>query len=585
MPPDPVQRRLAAILAADVAGYSRLMGEDEEGTLAALTAHLDELVQPCIATHRGRVVKTTGDGLLAEFGSVVDAVRCAVAYQEGMAKRNADISEDHRIEFRIGVNLGDVIVQDGDVFGDGVNVAARLEGLAEPGGVVVSGTVYEHVRAKLDFGFDDFGSQEVKNITEPVRVFGVRLDANTPSASVDRPAVVVVDKPSIAVLPFDNLADDREQEYLSDGITEDIITDMSKVSGLLVIGRNSCFAYKTRAADARRVGDDLGVRYVLEGSVRRAGARVRINVQLVDARSGGSVWAERYDRNFEDIFALQDDITGKIVSALKVTLTPGDLARIERKPTDSSEAYDHVLRGRSEYYRYSPKSIASAVEHFTAAIELDPGFAEPYGYLSYCCFTRFVMMLPDADPDLSRALELAEKSVALDPESAIAHTRLGWIQGFLRRFDDSLVSFEKALVLDPNNAESHAAYAEILNHFGDPERALELNNRAIAIDTFAPPNWIYHIGHALLILRRYDEAIEKLEEAIALAPHFQPALARLACAYAETDRPEDARRIATKILEINPRFSMAFWDAVSPHRTDEQRERFRVALREAGLPE
>lgn len=576
-----VQRRLAAILAADVVGYSRMMSADEPGTLAQLRTLRVDVFDPAIAMYGGRIFKTTGDGALAEFASAVDAVQCAVDIQRALAQQQADAAVADRMDLRIGISLGDVVVDGDDLYGNGVNVAARMEGLAKAGGICISGNVQEHVSNTLDVSLEDLGEQSVKNIDRHIRCFRVHLELGKTETS----QIAISDKPSIAVLPFDNLADDREQEYLSDGITEDIITDMSKVSGLLVIGRNSCFAYKNRSTDARRVADDLGVRYVLEGSVRRAGARVRINAQLVDARSGGSVWAERYDRDFEDIFALQDDITGKIVSALKVTLTPGDLARIERKPTDSSEAYDHVLRGRSEYYRYSPKSIASAAEHFTAAIDLDPGFAEPYSYLSYCCFAQFAMMLPGADPDLSHALDLAEKAVALDPGSAIAHTRLGWIQGFLRRFDDSVASFEKALALDPNNAESHAAYAEILNHFGDPERALEHNNRAIAIDTFAPPNWIYQIGHALLILRRYDEAIEKLEEAIAVAPHFQPALARLACAYAETNRPEEARRVGAKILEINPRFSMAFWDALSPHRTDEQRERFRMALRQAGLPE
>ena len=568
-----VTRRLAAVLAADVAGYTRLMEKDTDGTVAAWQAARQDVIRPRVAEHSGRIVKLTGDGFLVEFPTVQDAVRCAISMQAGLASSH--------LKFRMGVNLGDIVDDGEDIHGEGVNIAARIEALADEGGINISGMVYESIRNRIDATYEDRGEHDVKNVSAPVRVYAIRSTV-AEIATADASSAT---KPSIAVLPFDNLSRDSEQGYFADGISEDIITDLSKVSGLMVIARNSSFAYRGKSPDLRQVCRDLDIRFVLEGSVRRAGNRVRINAQLIDGVTGGHVWAERYDRNFDDIFALQDDITGKIVAALKVTLTPGDMARIEHKQTDSPEAYDHVLRGRSEYYHYSPKSIAKAAEHFAAAIELDPGFAEPYGYLSYCCFARFAFMMPGADPDLSRALDLAEKAVALDPQSAIAHTRLGWIQGFLRKFDDSIASFEKALVLDPNNAESHAAYAEILNHFGDPERALELNNRAIALDTSAQPNWIYNSGHALLILRRYDEAIEKLEEAIAIAPHFQAALARLACAYAEADRPEDARRIGVKILEINPRFSMAFWDAISPHRIDEQRERFRVALRAAGLPE
>jgi len=326
-----VQRRLAAILAADVAGYSRLMGRDEEGTLAALTAHLADLIKPCITEHQGRLVKTTGDGLLAEFASVVDAVRCAVAIQNGMPERNAEVPEDRRIEFRIGINIGDVIVQDDDVFGDGVNVASRLEGLAEVGGVCISDMVHQGIGSKLNLSFEDLGPQRVKNISEPLRAFHIRLGAPTKVVSRGAgDALALPDRPSIAVLPFDNIGGDPEQEYFSDGITEDIITSLSKFRWFFVIARNSTFVYKGRAVDVREVGRELGVRYLLEGSVRKAGNRVRITAQLIDAESGNHVWAERYDRSLDDIFEVQDEITATISAAIEPELAESEQARISQ---------------------------------------------------------------------------------------------------------------------------------------------------------------------------------------------------------------------------------------------------------------
>ena len=581
-----VQRRLAAILAADVVGYSRMMREDETGTLAQLKTLRKEVFDPRIAEHNGRIVKTTGDGVLVEFASAVDATECAVKIQRGLARRNEDVPEGHRIELRIGINLGDIIVDGDDIYGDGVNVAARLEGLCDTGEVYVSAVVRDQVEGKIEAAFEDLGEHTVKNIDKPIGVY--RLNVGTPNTALGALPVTApdtADRPSLAVLPFTNISEDPEQEYFADGMTEDLITDLSRISGIFVVARNSSFAYKGKSADLRQVGRELGVRHVLEGSVRKARERVRINAQLIDTATGGHLWAERYDGDFDDIFALQDEITGKIVSALKVTLTSSDMARVERKPTESTEAYDHLLKGRSEYYRYSPESNAKAIEHLSAAIELDPAFADAHSYLSYCYFTRFAFMLPGADPDLIPAVELAEKAVSLDPGSAVAHARLAWVQGFLRRFDESLPNFEKSIVLDPNNAETYAAYAEILNHWGDPERAIELNARAVAIDTIAPPNWEYHFGHGLWLLRRYDEALVKLRHAVELAPGFLPAHVRLACVYAELDRSEEAEQVTATILKLQPRFSIAFWDQFSPYRTDEQRERFRTALRKAGLPE
>ena len=381
-----VQRRLAAILAADVAGYSRLMGEDEEGTLAALTAHLSELIEPCITEHRGRVVKTMGDGLLAEFASVVDAVRCAVAFQAGMKERNVDIPEDRRIAFRIGVNLGDVIVRDDDVFGDGVNVAARLEGLATPDGIVVSGMVHEAVRSKLDVAFDDLGPRAVKNIAEPIHAFSIQKTAGGPAPDGTNEAThpPLPDKPSIAVLPFENMSSDPEQDYFSDGISEDIITDLSKIPDLMVIARNSTFVYKGRHVSLRDVGRELGVRYVLEGSVRKAGERVRITAQLIDATDDSHVWADRYDGALDDIFSLQDLVTGEIVTALELQLRAPDRAMAADRSEPSVEAYDHVLRARQFIFRYTREANAAARAEIEEALAIDPEYAEAISLMAEC---------------------------------------------------------------------------------------------------------------------------------------------------------------------------------------------------------
>jgi len=407
----PVQRRLAAILAADVAGYSRLMGDDEEGTLAALTAHLAELIEPCIAEHRGRVVKTTGDGLLAEFASVVDAVRCAVAFQEGMAERNSDTPGDRRLEFRIGVNLGDVIIQDGDVFGDGVNVAARLEGLAEPGGIVVSGTVHEHVRSKLDLGFNDLGPRSVKNIAEPVRAFGVRLEDDLPAAAGFGPSepLPLSDKPSIAVLPFVNMSGDPEQEYFADGISEDIITALSRIRWFLVIARNSSFSYKNTSPDVRDVARDLDVRYVLEGSVRKAGGRVRVTAELIDASVGSHIWAERYDRDLADIFAVQDEITQTVVGAIEPELSCAEQERARQKPPDNLDAWDFYQRGQWHFNRITPEDLARAKVMFQRAMDLDPGFGAAYAGLATACFYQYVLGIASPRELARPALEVPEK--------------------------------------------------------------------------------------------------------------------------------------------------------------------------------
>src|SRR6476620_7031239 len=378
-----VERRLAAILAADVAGYSRLMGVDEEGTLATLKAYQSELVYPKIAEHRGRIVKTTGDGALIEFVSAVDAVRCAIDIQRAIAERNVDVSNNRRIEFRIGINIGDVIADDGgDIFGDGVNVAARLESISEPGGICVSSQVQENARGSIDIAFEDLGQQQLKNITQPVRVYRVKLDT-TGAPEAQRPTVP--NKPSIAVLPFQNMSGDPEQEYFADGVVEEIITAMSRMRWLFVIARNSSFTYKGRAVDVKQVGRALGVRYVLEGSVRRAANRVRITGQLIDASTGAHLWADRFEGDLEDIFSLQDQVTISVVGAIAPKLEQAEIERAKRKPTESLDAYDYFLRGLAKFYQYGNQlATTEALRLFNSAIELDPDFSLAYSHASHC---------------------------------------------------------------------------------------------------------------------------------------------------------------------------------------------------------
>ncbi len=408
-------------------GYSRLIEQDEEGTRTRLRSLHAEVIDPRIAADGGRIVKTSGDGILVEFRNSVDAVRNALAIQIAMSGRNDALPENRRIMFRVGINVGDVIVEGDDIHGDGVNVAARLEGLCEPGEVYVSGTVYDQAAGKLSASFEDLGEQTVKNISKPVRVCRVRVERGAADLQVAEMQRLLSDRPSIAVLPFTNISGDPEQEYFADGMTEDLITDLSKISGLFVIARNSSFAFKGQSVD---VGRKLGVKHVLEGSVRRAGNQIRINAQLIDAKTGGHLWAERYDGAFENIFALQDEITAKIVTALEVTLTSSDLARVERKPTTSIEAYDLYLRARERYNRYSPEAFRKALVFLRQAIELDPKFADAYGYLSACYLGPHIMRWNDVEGTLDQASAAAEKAVALDPESAVAQYRLGWVRSW-----------------------------------------------------------------------------------------------------------------------------------------------------------
>ena len=582
MAEDRAQRRLAAILAADVVGYARLIGADETGTLTILRSIRKELVEPTLKRHHGHIVKLMGDGLLAEFASVVNAVAAAVEIQEAMPARSAHLPEDRSVAIRIGVNLGDVVAEDGDLFGDGVNIAARLQELAEPNGVAISDDAYRQLGGKLDLPFKNAGDQVLKNIKAPVQTW-LWQPAN---AGSDRPVSTAParppGKPSIAVLPFDNLSGDPEQEYFADGMAEDLITDISKISSLFVVARNSSFAFKGQTIDVKAVAEKLDVKHILEGSVRKMGSKLRINAQLIDAASGGHIWAERYDGDVADIFAFQDNIREQIVAALRVSLTPADKALAKRKPTNSVEAYDLFLKGRATYYRYTPEDLRDAITCFEAAIEIDPDFAEAYGYLSYCHFYGWALIWPGFDDDLDRANELAKRGVALDGTSAIALARLGWIQTFLRRHDQAIANLEKAVALAPDNADAIATFAQVLNYSGDPGRARQMQERAFSIDTFAPPNWEYQMGLAHYLLREYDAAIARFNRAV---PKFSTAYAYLACAYAELDRPDDAGGAIAKLLEFSPRYTLKEIVRILAFRSDDVRDRILDGLRQAGLPQ
>jgi adenylate cyclase len=471
-----MERRLSAILAADVVGYSRMMGANEAGTLEALKAARAEVVDARIATHQGRLVKLTGDGMLVEFPSVVSAVACAAEVQRAMRDRNAAVPRDGRIEFRIGVSLGDVMVEGDDIYGDGVNIAARLERLSKPGGIAISQTVRDHVGNRLDLTFEDCGEKKLKNIEKPVRVYSISLN---PDAAMKREERAQERRPSIAVLPFTNMSGDPEQEYFSDGITEDIITDLSKISALFVVARNTAFTYKGKPRTVQEVGQELGVQFLLKGSVRKAGSRVRVTGQLVSTEDGDHVWAERFDRDLTDIFSIQDEITHAIVEQLKVKLLPQERNSIEQTPTDNVEAYTYYLRGRQFLHRHSKSYYHLARRMFAKAIELDPRYARAYAGIADC--DSFLLLHYHVDVPLGSILANTDKALALDNRLAEAHASRGLALSIEKRFEESVTEFEQATALDRNSFEAHYLYARASFAQGNFERAAMLFERAAEI--------------------------------------------------------------------------------------------------------
>jgi len=485
-----MERKLAAIFSTDVKGYSRLMGDDEEATIHTLKTYR-EVISSLIEQHHGRVVDSPGDNLLAEFASAVDAVKSAVAIQQDLKTRNAELEEHRKMEFRIGLNVGDVITDEGRLYGDGVNIAARLEGLADPGGICLSGTVHDYVENKLDVAFSYQGEQTVKNIAKPVRVYKVELDTERPvprAGKAPSTALPLPAKPSIAVLPFTNMSNDPEQEYFSDGMTEDIITDLSKLSGLFVIARNSSFTYKGQSVKVEQVGQELGVRYVVEGSIRKAGTRVRISAQLIDATTGGHVWAERYNRELTDIFALQDDVTQQIVTALQVKLTAGEQERRSRTPTDNMAAYDYYWRGVEYYYRRTQEANGQARELFARAIALDARFAAAYALLGRTHLTEWAVGWSNNPQSVEHAAELVHQAVSLDATSSQAHLALGFVSVWQKHYDQAIAEAQQAIALNPNDAEGYAALGDILNYAGRPAEVREVMEHAIRLDPIIPPS-------------------------------------------------------------------------------------------------
>src|SRR5437868_2899336 len=478
-----MERRLTAILAADVVGYSRLMGANESGTLGALDALRTDFINPKISEHQGRIVKLTGDGMLVEFSSVVNAVACAVELQRGIRKRNAGVPQDHRIEFRMGVNVGDVIVEGDDIFGDGVNVAARLESIATPGGITISGPVRDHLGNRLDLTFENMGEQTLKNIERPIRVYRVLVDGAAAQSGNQEEASQAqqLQKPSIAVLPFNNMSGDPEQEYFSDGITEDIITDLSNVSGLFVVARNTAFTYKGKAVKVQQVAQELGVRFILEGSVRKAGSRVRVTGQLIHGKDGGHVWAARFDRDLTDIFAIQDEITRAIVEQLKVKLLPKEKKTISQTPTDNVEAYTYYLRGRQFLQRRSTKAFFELARRmFTKAVELDPLYARAYAGIADC--DSFLFLQYHVNISIDDILNTSAKALALESGLAEAHASRGLALSLGERYDEADTEFEEAIAIDPNSFEGHYFYARSCFKQGRLEQAARMFERCAEID-------------------------------------------------------------------------------------------------------
>jgi TolB-like protein/class 3 adenylate cyclase len=589
---EPVERRLTAILAADVAGYSRLIGADEEGTLAQLKAFRKTLVDPIIAKHRGRIVKTTGDGMLVEFASAVDAARCAVEVQRGMADENTEIPQAKRIEFRIGIHLGDIIIDDNDIFGDGVNIAARLESIAVPGGISISRAVHDQVRDRINVCFDDKGEIALKNIARPVQVFAV-AGAKEPKTTVspESKPIALPDKPSIAVLPFTNMSGDPEQDYFADGMAEDIITALSHFKALFVIARNSSFTYKGRAVDVKQVGRELGVRYVLEGSVRKAANRVRITGQLVDSATGAHLWAERFDGGLSDIFDLQDQVTESVVGAIAPAVEKAEIERAKRKPTESLDAYALYLRGLAGFYQFANRQAnGEALRLFNSAIELDPDFASAYGRAAFCyVIAKINGWISDTANAIAEVKRLAQRAVELGKDDAIALAAGGNALAFVvRDLGVGAGLVDRALVLNSNLAEAWNFGGWVKIWLGEPEAAIERFARAMRLSPLDP--WLMGMragtAYAHFFLGRYDEAASWAAMALQDNPHYQPGLRIAAASNAMAGRLEQAHKAVARLRQLNPTLRVStLKDVLGPYRRAEDVSRYEEGLRRAGLPE
>ena len=580
-----VDRRLAAIFAGDIAGYSRLMGADEEGTLRQLKAHRKELVDPKVTEHRGRIVKTTGDGMLVEFVSVVDAVRCAVDIQRGMLERNSNVPADTRIQFRIGINVGDIIIDGDDIYGDGVNVAARLEALADPGGIMVSRVVHDQVQDKLGFEFDDMGEQAVKNIARPVGVHRIHLteQVTRPIAFAGKTDRALSERPSIAVLPFVNMSGDPEQEYFADGISEDIITGLSKLRWFFVIARNSSFAYKGKAADVKRAARELGVRYVLEGSVRKGGNRVRITAQLIDATTGNHVWADRYDGDLADIFALQDEITRKVVAAIEPKLLEAESIRSQHRSSDDLGAWDLVVQANSLFWRLTKTEGETAIAMLKRAVERYPDYAPAYSMLAFALLASRLFGWT-TEPQLKPAAALATRAAQLDDSDPWAHLALGFVSHSMRQTDHAVGEYERAINLNPNFAAAHGYLGFTLSLAGRTDQAIMHLENAMRMSPHDPQNAIFNNGLAVAhyLAGRYVEAIGFARKSVQQRDGMMSGHRIYVASLAQAGQIEEARRALERLKELQPDVSIAWIEENVPYPPDNL-PKFVEGMRKAGL--
>jgi adenylate cyclase len=576
-----MERRLSAILAADIAGYSALMAADEARTVRDLKGH-QAVVLPMIGEFAGRIIDTAGDGILAEFPSVLNAVECALAIQSKMAERNAAIEPERRMQFRLGINIGDVVHDGTRIYGDGINVAARLESIAEAGGICISGKVYEEINGRIDLACQDIGEQQLKNIARPVRAYRVRLDGIAPTAD---PAPALPTKPSIAVLPFLNMSGDPEQEFFADGITEDLITDLSKASGLFVIARNSSFAYKGRSVKVQEIGRDLGVRFVLEGSVRKAGNRVRITAQLIEAGNGGHLWAERFDRDLTDIFSTQDEVVEKIVGALAVTFTRGEQQRLHRRGTASVEAYEAWLRARALLTRGTRESVAQAKAMYRRAIEIDGNFPAPHAGLALAGISDYSSGWA-ADParELDEAETWARRALELNDQDPVGHMALGNVLLWRRNHERAITEFRRMIELDPNFAQGHSATGMALMYAGRSADALQPIATSMRLDPHYPPVVLHFLAQANFSLGQYEVAAQLLRDRIARNPATESSRMLLAACYGHLGRLDDARATWAEVLEINPDFSLMQRERVMPYKDAADFRRIVDGLAKADLP-
>ena len=589
-----IERRLAAILAADVAGSCRLIGIDEEGTLAQLKALRKTLFDPKIAEHHGRIVKNTGDGALVEFASVVDAVRCADEIQRGVAEQNIDVPQIKRIEFRIGIHIGDIIIEENDIFGDGVNIAVRLEGIAEPGGVSISDDAHRQIRGKIGIDYDDMGPQVLKNIAEPMRVWRARIGASFSTAMTNPPTataqpLALPDKPSIAVLPFENMSGDPEQEYFADGMVEDIITGLSRSKSLFVIARTSSFTYKGKAVDVKRVGRELGVRYVLEGSVRKAGNRVRITGQLIDAATGAHLWADQFDSLLEDIFDLQDRVTSSVIGAIAPQLQRAEIERAQRKPTGSLQAYDYYLRALASLYRRTREETIEALKLTEIASGIDPEFAAAYALGARCYAQRKSFgWSSDASQERVEARRLARRAIELDQDDPSVLARAGHALAFVvGEVEEGAALLSRAINLDPNQATARSLRAWVHLFSGEIDAAIEQFQVALRSSPLDPSIFSPQTGMAFahFLAGRNEEASSWAATAVRRQPNFLAGQRVMMACHAMSGRVEEARQACMLALQLDPTLRISGIKDGAPFRRAEDIERLAQAYRIAGMPE